>query len=154
MSSDSFISPGFSDWNSVFIKYCDGSSFTSARATATAFNSTTLHHNGALMYRPSPPHPSVCSKQPSRAAARRLSAAVRDIYRFGLAHATDVVVAGCSAGGLAVLLNIDRIRSLLPADARVRGLSDAGYFIETSHRLGSGFLCGFRFLHQECVNVN
>ena len=56
-------------------------------------------------------------------------------------HATDVVIAGCSAGGLAVLLNIDRIRLLLPASARVRGLSDAGFFIDAVDRNGEEFLC-------------
>jgi hypothetical protein len=68
-----------------------------------------------------------------------------DLYRFGIDHASDVVIAGCSAGGLAVLLNIDRVRRLLPASARVRALSDAGFFIDAIDRhktesLYDGFL--------------
>jgi hypothetical protein len=41
------------------------------------------------------------------------------------------VVGGCSAGGLAVLLNIDAVRALLPPSARVRALADAGYFLDS-----------------------
>ncbi len=70
-----------------------------------------------------------------------LSSAILDLARFGINEASDVVVAGCSAGGLAVLLNIDRIRPLLPATARVRGLADAGYFIDAVDRNGDEHLC-------------
>ena len=53
----------------------------------------------------------------------------------GLAAATDVVVGGCSAGGLTVYLNLDavaaQITALSPAaPARVRGLADAGFFLD------------------------
>ena len=41
------------------------------------------------------------------------------------------MVGGCSAGGLAALLNIDAVRALLPPSARVRGLADAGYFLDS-----------------------
>ncbi len=47
-----------------------------------------------------------------------------------------------------MLLNIDRIRRLLPAAARVRGLSDAGYFINAVDRNGDEFLCVF---HSACL---
>jgi hypothetical protein len=50
MASDPLISPGFSDWNSVVIKYCDGSSFTSANSSITTVNNTRIHYNGATMY--------------------------------------------------------------------------------------------------------
>jgi hypothetical protein len=72
---------------------------------------------------------------------RILSSVVLDLARFGINFATDIVVAGCSAGGLAVLLNIDMIRQLLPASARVRGLSDAGFFIHAVDRHGIESLC-------------
>jgi hypothetical protein len=50
MASDAFMSPGFSDWNSVFVKYCDGSSFTSHNAAAVNVNGSWIHYNGAAMY--------------------------------------------------------------------------------------------------------
>jgi hypothetical protein len=49
MASDSLISPGFADWNSVVVKYCDGSSFTSNNASITTVNATRLFHQGATM---------------------------------------------------------------------------------------------------------
>lgn len=52
MASDALISPGFSDWNSVFVKYCDGSSFTGDNSTASIVNGTRIHYRGAAMYTP------------------------------------------------------------------------------------------------------
>ena len=83
-----------------------------------------------------------------------LSSAILDLRRFGMNHATDVVIAGCSAGGLAVLLNIDRIRLLLPASARVRGLSDAGFFIDAVDRNGEEFLCVWRIIVSTCISIH
>ncbi len=68
---------------------------------------------------------------------RILSSAIRDLYRHGIGGASDVVLAGCSAGALAVLLNIDIVTRLLPASARVKGLSDAGYFIHAPDKHGA-----------------
>ncbi len=50
MSTDALLSPGFSDWNSVFVKYCDGSSFTGANETATIVSGTRIFYRGATMY--------------------------------------------------------------------------------------------------------
>ena len=143
MASDAVMSPGFSDWNSVFVKYCDGSSFTGHSATAINVNGSLIHYSGAIMC---VMHvwltPAFCTIVHSLCI---LSSVVLDLARFGINLATDVVVAGCSAGGLAVLLNIDRIRQLLPASARVRGLSDAGFFIHAVNRHGAESLCGAFF---------
>jgi hypothetical protein len=70
-----------------------------------------------------------------------LSSVILDLYRFGIKDASDVIIAGCSAGGLAVLLNIDRVTRLLPASARVRALSDAGFFIDAKDHRGAESLC-------------
>lgn len=45
----------------------------------------------------------------------------------GLVLATDVVVGGCSAGGMHVFDHIDAVRGLLPASARVAGYADSGF---------------------------
>lgn len=42
-------------------------------------------------------------------------------------NATDVVVAGCSAGGVQTLVNLDHLASYLPRGTRVLGLPDSGY---------------------------
>jgi hypothetical protein len=41
----------------------------------------------------------------------------------------QAIISGCSAGGLTSILHCDRFRALLPSGARVKCLSDAGYFI-------------------------
>ena len=38
-------------------------------------------------------------------------------------------LSGCSAGGLASILHCDSFRALIPSGAKVKCLSDAGYFI-------------------------
>jgi len=194
MASDPLVTPGFSDRNSVVIKYCDSSS---ANASVTMVNNTRIHYQGAAMYVFTPGflslqihsfitnalldckntlalhvYPSIANAlffrckytpaiffhlkytnattaphavplspnfTPHFNPLRILSAAFRDLRRFGIGDATDVVVAGCSAGALAVLLNIDRIARLLPASARIRGLSDAGYFIDAVDQSGVEF---------------
>ncbi|KAJ6706477.1 NOTUM-RELATED [Salix purpurea] len=50
-------------------------------------------------------------------------------WRKGMKNARNAILSGCSAGGLAAILHCDRFRSLLPASARVKCVSDAGYFI-------------------------
>lgn len=133
MASDPRTSPGFSDWNSVFIKYCDGGSFTGANSSITIVNGTQIFYRGSSMC------VNACHFCPHHRhhTSRILSSAIRDLSRYGIDEASDVVLAGCSAGALAVLLNIDTITRLLPASARVKGLSDAGYFIEATHKFGA-----------------
>jgi hypothetical protein len=109
LSSNASISPGFSDWNAVYLKYCDGSSWTSHNTSATFVNNTRIFYYGRSIR----------------------DAVFQDLRKFGLGGATDVVVGGCSAGGLAVILNLDAIRGMLPSSARVRGLADAGFFLDS-----------------------
>lgn len=42
----------------------------------------------------------------------------------------QVLLAGCSAGGLAVILHCDRFRGLFPSSTRVKCLSDGGLFMD------------------------
>lgn len=42
----------------------------------------------------------------------------------------QVLLAGCSAGGLAVILHCDRFRGLFPSSSRVKCLSDGGLFMD------------------------
>ena len=41
----------------------------------------------------------------------------------------QALFAGCSAGGLGAILQCDNFRALLPSGAKVKCLSDAGFFI-------------------------
>jgi poly(3-hydroxybutyrate) depolymerase len=47
--------------------------------------------------------------------------------RRGLDKAERVVIAGCSAGAIAVMHHIDRLAALFPAHTTVVGLPDSGY---------------------------
>jgi hypothetical protein len=52
--------------------------------------------------------------------------------------ATEVVVSGCSAGGLAVYLGLDRIRDIIRAEnplSKVTGLALSSFFLEFSSDL-------------------
>eukprot|EP00951_Prasinocladus_malaysianus_P013721 scaffold104159_cov48-Prasinocladus_malaysianus.AAC.1 len=67
------------DWNKVYIRNCDGSSFTSARTDVKKVGEEHIFFRGWY----------------------NLKEIVEDlIERRYLGYATDVVVGGCSAGGL------------------------------------------------------
>jgi hypothetical protein len=50
------------------------------------------------------------------------------IFMFAHKIYTQALLSGCSAGGLAAILNCDKFRSLLSTSTRVKCVSDAGYF--------------------------
>lgn len=61
--------------------------------------------------------------------AANLAAVVQRLKNdHGLVDATDVVLTGGSAGGLATILNLDRVQRLIGPTARVVGLANAGFF--------------------------
>ena len=68
----------------------------------------------------------------TRPNAQRLlghSAVLDDLLAKGLDKATDVVLSGCSAGGLAIYLQADHVASRLPRTTKFRTLADSGYFL-------------------------
>jgi hypothetical protein len=54
-----------------------------------------------------------------------------------MSSATDVILSGGSAGGLAVFYNLDHLATLLPKTTRLTGFPDAGYFMDGAVQ-GSG----------------
>lgn len=110
--------PLFHDWNSVYLRYCDGASRAGHRAEALSINGTRIYVRGADVLRATLDallSPSPGGDMPSLAAA------------------TDVIVAGGSAGGLGVLLHADyvaaRVHTAAPA-ARVRAVANDGFFVD------------------------
>ncbi|XP_015575074.1 pectin acetylesterase 7 [Ricinus communis] len=97
--------PDFYNWNRIKIKYCDGSSFTGDVEVVDA--KTNLHFRGERIWQ----------------------AVIDDLLAKGMRNAQNAILSGCSAGGLAAILHCDKFRSLLPASARVKCVSDAGFFI-------------------------
>ncbi|EDS28214.1 notum [Culex quinquefasciatus] len=61
---------------------------------------------------------------------------VADLIPLGLGHSqgADLLMAGSSAGGLGVMLNLDKVRSFLQYEkglkVSVRGVSDSGWFLD------------------------
>jgi hypothetical protein len=57
-----------------------------------------------------------------------------------MSAATDVVVSGCSAGGLATFLHADKWHSRMPAGAHVVAMPDSGFFLdyEAESAVGEG----------------
>ncbi|KAK7360572.1 hypothetical protein VNO77_02578 [Canavalia gladiata] len=105
--------PDFYDWNRIKVRYCDGSSFTGDVAAVDP--ATNLHFRGARIF----------------------AAVIEDLLAKGMKNAQNAIISGCSAGGLASILNCDRFKSLLPATTKVKCLADAGYFINVKDVAGA-----------------
>ncbi|XP_022889341.1 pectin acetylesterase 8-like [Olea europaea var. sylvestris] len=105
LSNNQMINPEFYNWNRVFVRYCDGSSFA---GNVEAVNpATNLYYRGARIFK----------------------VVMEDLLEKGMKYASNAILTGCSAGGLATILNCDRFRALVPSANRVKCISDSGYFI-------------------------
>ncbi|XP_072989149.1 pectin acetylesterase 8-like [Typha latifolia] len=111
--------PDFYNWNRIKIRYCDGSSFTGDVETVDP--ATNLHYRGARIW----------------------LAVIEDLLAKGMSKAENALLSGCSAGALASILHCDRFRDILPARAKVKCLSDAGYFINAKDVSGKEFIKDF-----------
>ncbi|XP_060207981.1 pectin acetylesterase 11-like [Lycium barbarum] len=97
--------PDFYNWNRVRVNYCDGSSFTGDIEQVDPDNN--------LFFR----------------GARIFKAVLEDLRSKGMQYAKNAILSGTSAGGLATILNCDKFKSLLPNDAIVKCVANAGFFI-------------------------
>ena len=113
MSSDPAINPDFYTWNKVFMHYCDGSSFGGGRADPIAVSRG--GKPGDLWLR---------GRNNFDALVSHFSTTL------GMDNATDVILSGGSAGGLAVFYNLDHFATLLPPSVRLVGFPDAGFFMD------------------------
>ena len=115
LSSDPRINPDFHTWNKLFLHYCDGASFGSGRTDPIAISSG--GKPGQMWLR-----------------GRANFNAIIDYFltnaTLGMAEATEVILSGGSAGGLAVFYNLDHLASLLPSGVRLVGFPDAGFFLD------------------------
>lgn len=76
-------------WNKVYVQNCDATSFSSSLDEEVEAGGRRLHFRGLAV----------------------IEEVVSDLLdNRGMGEATDVVLAGCSAGGLAVYLHADRVR--------------------------------------------
>jgi hypothetical protein len=104
------VNPMMYNWNSVFMPYCDGGSFSGNNESVTLFQNEKLYFRG---------------KRIREAIAAALLAS-------GLSKATDVVISGCSAGGLSTFLHTDQWCDAIhavSAETKCVGLPDSGFFL-------------------------
>ncbi|XP_009794027.1 pectin acetylesterase 8-like [Nicotiana sylvestris] len=106
LSNDSELNPDFYDWNRVKIRYCDGSSYTGDIEEVDP--ATNLHFRGARIF---------------KAIMEEL------LYHKGMIYAENAILSGTSAGGLGAILHCDKFRLFFSLTARVKCISDAGFFI-------------------------
>jgi len=96
------------NWTLVYMPYCDGGSFTGdAAGVAPGGGGAPLYYEGLKI---------------RQGAVAELTAS------FGLDRATDLVVGGGSAGGIAAYLHADFYAAALPPGARVTAFPDSGFF--------------------------
>lgn len=103
LSSQPSQNPDFFNWNKVKIRYCDGASFAGHPENELK-NGSKLFFRGQLIW----------------------EALMDELLSIGLSKSKQALLSGCSAGGLATLIHCDDFRGLLPKDATVKCLADAG----------------------------
>jgi len=101
--------PDFFSWNHVVFAYCDGASFTGAADKPIIVNGTKLYFRGFY----------------------NLKAIIHDLLvNHGLNKATEVILAGESAGGLATFIHADQIAEMLPSTVkRYKAVPMSGLFL-------------------------
>ena len=100
------------NWNTVFVRYCDGASFSGLNRT------TTMTQNGNELY---------------FKGFNNLEAVLTTLLTdYGLLNASDVLLTGPSAGGLAVYLHADYIAGFLNTsrDINFMAMPDSGFFLD------------------------
>ncbi|XP_064394259.1 uncharacterized protein LOC135341593 [Halichondria panicea] len=108
LSDDPQLNPLFYNWTLVFLKYCDGASFAGNVDKVVNWKDTDLHFRGF----------------------RILDLAVESVK--SIANFSEVILTGCSAGGLATYIHTDYVASKFPG-ATFHAIADAGYFIDANN---------------------
>ena len=101
------LNPLMFNWNKVFIRCCDGGSFSG--------NNVSFYQDHKLYFK----------------GRKILDAIFEDLLlNRDLNVATDAVVSGCSAGGLTSILQVDHIRDMLPPETKIVAMPDSGFFMD------------------------
>ncbi|KAH0956419.1 hypothetical protein HN011_011822 [Eciton burchellii] len=111
MSADPDENPFFWSANHVFVPYCTSDTWSGTKKVETA------------------------SDMFSFMGADIVTQVVRDLVPLGLENASAFLLAGSSAGGTGVLLNLDRVQNLVHHElglehVAIRGVSDSGWFLD------------------------
>jgi hypothetical protein len=118
LSPDCSDNPDFCNFNRVYMKYCDGNSFSGNRDTSVVVNSKPLYFRGR----------------------RVLDAVLETLVGLGITKAENVLLTGCSAGGLSTYLHVDYVHSWFnqnaPSMKKFRAAPISGFFLQHSNLEG------------------
>lgn len=124
--------PDFWNWNKILIKYCDGSNHQGYVKDPIVVNETNIWFRGYN------------NTKAALEFARE---------HLGLFDASEIILSGGSAGGQAVYIWSNYLRSYFPKKIKLLGISDAGLFIDVYNGIAKCRL--FRFLNQMvALNTN
>ena len=142
LSSQQSLNPLTFSWNTIFIRYCDGFSFSSNNDTIYKYNDTiNLYFRGW----------------------RNLNGVLNKLVSsYNLSTATDVILSGCSAGGLSVFFHNNYIYQFISKlkngeSFKFMAMVDAGYFMQNVH-VQSEMTFVYNYgnvtdgLNQQCLN--
>ncbi|XP_051127073.1 pectin acetylesterase 5-like [Andrographis paniculata] len=127
LSHNPLHNPDFFNWNKVKIRYCDGSSFSS-HPDHEFRNETQLFYRGQLIW----------------------ETIMDELLAIGMSIAEMALLTGCSAGGLATLIHCDSFTDLLPKNANVKCLADAGFFLNEMDIAGNRTIESF---YQDVIHL-
>jgi hypothetical protein len=116
LSANPTVNPHFHNWNVIAIQYCDGAFYASDRADSPVnVSGTDLWFRG-----------------------KDIVVNVFDVLlnQLGMDKAKEVIISGCSAGGVGVFLHLDWIRQRIPSHIRVVGFPDSGFFLDIPNYKG------------------
>jgi hypothetical protein len=136
LSSDPEINPDFYNWNLVMLCYCDGASFSGYRHDPVKVNGEFIYMRGR----------------------RILEVILDELLQSQFRNAQRLLLTGTSAGGMAVVIHSDFIRSKLPVTTDVRAVADAGYFVDVPS-INGGNIINRHFkkmfeIHNSAIGVN
>jgi len=141
ISSSTWTNPKLASWNKVRVQYCDGDLFSGNRLEPYKFGNSTLYFRGQSI----------------------VEGVFDDLARFGLYNATEIIITGCSAGGISVYLHIDWIRQRIPSHIKVSAAPDSGFFMDIPNYKGfknttlwnvARTLHNTTFLNEKCKKAN
>jgi len=102
----------FSSWNIVNVPYCDGGRYSSDATDPIIYNNTQLYFRGK----------------------KNVLAVISDLLaNKGLSLGKEVILSGCSAGGEGTYYMLDHVRDATPSHITVKGMADAGWFLDTTN---------------------
>lgn len=110
MSDNNVTNPTFSNFNRVYMAYCDGASFSGNRENPISYNNSLIYYRGQNIF--DSVYDSLISTK-------------------GFSSAKNVLLTGSSAGGLAVYLHADYVmEKYLPTTLeKFKILPDSGFFL-------------------------